>query len=160
MKLLGATGNVLLAYRFDASDLVEDPSGDRVFSEFVPWRAGTRRLVIEREGAVLAERTVSEAAPQVSILSPRAGDVAGEELFISWSGADADGDALVYSVFVNAGDDLWLPVATDIDTTFFTLSTSSLPETTGARVRIRATDGVNSSETISEPFTILPKLVP
>jgi hypothetical protein len=157
VKLLDGTGRVLQSHRFDAVETSDGEDDTRTFSEFVPWRAGTRRLVVEREGVALARRQVSPNAPEVTILSPRTGDFSGDHVVISWTGADRDGDALTYTVLVDAGNRTWLPVATDLRVTSHTLDTTLLPGTTRARVRVRASDGVNSSDVMSGTFTIPPK---
>ncbi len=153
VQLLDASGNVLHTHRFDPA-IEDDPSESRSFVELVAWRTGTRRIVVERQGVVLATRSVSATTPSVSILSAGVGDVGGGDLFVSWSGSDADHDALSYSVFVNPGTGVWVPVAANVTETMLALNTSTLPATSQAQVRVLVSDGVHSSEAVSAAFTI------
>ncbi|MBV9251211.1 MAG: hypothetical protein JO227_18415 [Acetobacteraceae bacterium] len=65
----------LLTYRFDAQ-AVED-STTALFSEFVPWRAETKQIVLTRGETILAKRTVSANKPTVQVTRPTPGETWG-----------------------------------------------------------------------------------
>jgi hypothetical protein len=145
VDLLRADGQLLTSYRFDPREITH--SGALGFSELVPWKAGTKRILLRRGKVVLAERSVSPNKPTVRITRPKRGERLGKNGIISWEASDIDGDKLTYSVFLNPGTgSQWSPVATDVTTTSIVVDASSLSGSTKARVRVRATDGVNTTE--------------
>src|SRR5262249_8767941 len=55
LELLDAQGRVLVGHRFDAQAVSDDKAGTMGFSEFVPWHASAKRIVLKRKDVVLAE---------------------------------------------------------------------------------------------------------
>lgn len=153
VDLLNAAGQTLLRYRFNAQSISDLPVA--AFSEFVPWKAGTKQIVLKRNQTVLATRAVSANKPTLRIVGPRAGESWSSNGAILWQAADADNDALTFTVFYNNGNDQrWIPIATDITKQSISIDTRMLVGSTKARVRVRATDGVNTTEAESALFTV------
>jgi len=75
---------------------------------------------------------------------------------ITWQARDADSDDLTYTVLYNSGlDQRWTPIATDVTGQSVTVDTTLLAGSPRARIRVRATDGVNTTEADSAaPFTV------
>jgi len=153
VDLLNASGQTLLNYRFDAQPINDLPVV--AFSEFVPWKAGTKQIVLKRNQTVLATRAVSANKPTLRIIGPRAGESWGANGAVSWQAGDADNDGLTFTVFYNNGNDQrWIPIATDVTKQSVSIDTRMLAGSTKARVRVRATDGVNTTEAESAAFTV------
>lgn len=144
IHLIDGVGRTLSSYQFEPQYAV--PGNGSNFNEFVPWIAGTHMITLSRGKTVLATRTVSSAKPIVSAVRARAGK-SGRMVSVSWRGTDSDGDKLSYTVLYNSGlDRRWVPVAIDIPGNSMQLNASFLPRSPRARFRVRASDGVNSSE--------------
>ena len=155
LLLLDANDRVLAEQRFDAQAASHSDAGMKSFTEFVPWHADAARIVLKRGEVWLAERTVSTHAPTVRVLTPNGGELAGTQAFISWEASDADGDALTYTVLYNDGTDaLWWPIATGVTANAITVDTSLWPGAALGRVKVSATDGVHSSEAVSDALSV------
>lgn len=159
LELLGDKNEVLVEHRFDGQAMSHNEKEAMGFTEFVPWQAGTKRIVLKRNGLAIAERLVSQHAPSVLVVSPRGGEFVGSEATISWEASDPDGDPLTYTVLYNDGKDTtWWPIATNVTTNMITVDTSLWPGSAKGRVMVRATDGVNSTEGVSDnAFTVAQK---
>lgn len=159
VSLLDASGEVLVTYNFTAHAI--ENSTTVAFDEFVPWRAGTKQIVLKRDAAVLAQRAVSAHKPSVKVTRPRPGETWGEKATIQWQAVDVDKDSLTYSVYYNSGlDNRWVPIASDITATSATVNTALLVGSSKARVKVRATDGVNTTEAVSAGSFTVPAHAP
>ncbi len=160
IELLDAAGHTLTTHLFDARP-IED-SSLLAFTEFVPWKTATAQIVLKRNKTVLAKRVVSAHKPWVRIVRPRAGEIwSGAKATVRWQAGDADNDTLTYSVFYNSGrDKRWVPLATDVTGKTATIDTALLAGSKRARIRVRASDGVNSSEADSSGVFIVPDQAP
>jgi hypothetical protein len=152
-ELIDATGRTLLTHRFNPITIKDSPVV--MFSEFVPWKPETKQIVVKRGQTVLATRSVSANKPTIRVTAPQAGQTWGAKGLVKWVAADADNDALTYSVFYNNGtDERWIPIATDVTTQSASIDTRLLVGSNRARVRVRATDGVNTAEAESAAFRV------
>lgn len=124
------------------------------FSILLPYPAGVARIVLKKGTKELAVQLVSSNSPQVTVLSPNGGETwpgTGMET-ISWAGNDTDGDSLTYSVFYSHDGSSWIPVGNSITETQITVDVANLPGGNNAKVRVLATDGVNTSSDESNAF--------
>jgi hypothetical protein len=159
VTLIDAAGRTQLTYRFTAQRV--STSSSLIFNEFVPWKAGTKRIVLKRNNRVLAERAVSPHKPSVRVTSPKGGDTWGAKATIAWQASDADHDALTFTVLYNTGlDARWVPIATDVTGLSVSVDTGLLVGSTKARIRVRATDGVNTTEADSQGTFTVPDNAP
>lgn len=113
---------------------------------------------------VLASLRPGPSAPDLTLLQPTGGQVVGDQMTISWRASDADpNDRLLYTV--QYSPDLgrtWralltgIPGALGSDTTTLNLTQlSGLPgSTTGALIRVAASDGYHTTITTSQPFAL------
>ncbi|HSP99674.1 MAG TPA: hypothetical protein VL049_20830, partial [Candidatus Dormibacteraeota bacterium] len=156
-------GGLLASYPF-APDVGSDvPSGeDRIalISEVVPFDPATRAIEITHDGLVLGDRAVSAAAPTVQLLSPNGGEtLAGPSALVTWQGDDADGDPLSYTLLYSIdGGESWVPIATGLAGESASIDLDDLPGSDTARLRIIASDGVNTAIDDSDgDFTVAAK---
>lgn len=151
VELVDSKGRTLLTYYFDER---EDEGGKfhlHSFNEYVPWRNGTQVILIKRGKTVVARRSVSSRKPWVRVLSPKQGQTWGRKATITWEAGDEDKDSLTYTVLYNSGlDSVWLPIASGLTRPSATVDTSLLPGSARARIRVRASDGVNTAEAESQ----------
>ncbi|MGI8570528.1 MAG: hypothetical protein ACR2KT_16500 [Methylocella sp.] len=150
-----ANGQTLSTYHFDAR--IDDGSGSLVFRELVPWKAGTNQIILKRGITPVAKRSVSGSSPTLKVLRPRDGETWGAKATVSWRGADADGDALTYTVLFNSGDDQrWVTLASGLTRQSVTIDPALLAGSQKAGIKLRASDGVNTTEAYSAGAFIVP----
>jgi hypothetical protein len=141
------------------------PTPDQVaFAEVLPYDARTARIVLADSEAELASRAVSAHAPAVTLLAPDGGESFDETMPVSWMGSDADGDDLLYTVlYSHDNGQTWRSVAVDQAGTSLTVGAedlSTLPGSNQARIRVIASDGVNSGEDQSDGVFTLARRPP
>lgn len=147
VELLNAAGRTLLAYRLNTQEM--EGTNILTFNEFVPWKNGTSRIVLKRDARIIAERVVSAHRPRLRITSPIGGETWGTEdkVRISWEASDEDKDPLTFTVFYSERKGApWVPVAHDVRGNSATIDASSLPGSRDGRIRVRVTDGVNTTD--------------
>ncbi|MBK9169984.1 MAG: choice-of-anchor D domain-containing protein [Bryobacterales bacterium] len=165
-----ASGNYGLQFRGDDGELGEhcfiltfrdhetfEDLDEQWFVRTVAVPLETRRIALTRSGQELAVLTMSPNAPEVRFLTPQAGDEwSGGEQTVRWTGSDADGDRLVYSLLYSFDDGAsWLPLTVDSDEAEFVLDPAAVRGGDAVRFKLLATDGVNSTEAEAGPVRIV-----
>lgn len=103
--------------------------------------------------AVSFER--SAHAPVVELLTPRAGELLGSEVTVSWEASDADGDALFATVrYVPDGDDHIVPLVTHSTASSLTVDLSELPHFRAGLgyFELLVTDGLRTTRARTAPL--------
>ena len=140
-----------------------DPNGGQVdsvpFLHRIEWFPETEVIqLIDATGRIIAERTVSPHAPAIEIFAPRGGEQwsTGRDVQVRWRAEDQDGDSLAFSISMSADEgETWIPVDFNITGDSYTLRADMLEEGASYLVKVRATDGINTSvDVIGEPFRI------
>jgi hypothetical protein len=127
------------------------------FNLMLPYPPGVARIVLKKGAMELAVRPVSAHAPVVTVLSPNGGETwaASGAYTITWTAGDLDGDSLTYSVLYSPDGNDWVPVGTAITGTQLAVNAAELAGGIAARVRVLATDGVNTTADESDAaFTV------
>jgi len=128
--------------------------------EFVPWVAETARISIYHGERELAGRNVSPNPPTVQLLSPNGGEmVAGDFFPVTWNAHDPDGDPLTFSLLYSRdGGESWTTLVAGLTGTRHDLDARLLPGSPQGRMRVIASDGVNTASDQSDtPFIVLPR---
>jgi hypothetical protein len=161
IQLLRADGAVLAAYPFTPQEGLHD-APTLQFTELVTNVQGTTalRIVQVADGVELAHKSISTHPPVVSnVTLPAAVSAAATSLSLTWSAADADGDALTYDVYYSLdGGATLLPLQLSLPQPAATVSIEALPGGT-AIFRVVATDGANTTFADSAPF-VMPQKAP
>jgi len=160
--VLSKSGFTLSFYR---SDPAGGPTDEAAFVYRIEWKEGTTKIELQdKNGVVLGSRDVSPNKPEVKVLYPNGGEVwATDRTYtIKWEASDADGDTLVYSIAISMdGGENWLPIATDVQANEHELSTMALGKGDKYLIRVRATDGVNTAEDVSDgTFSVGARVLP
>lgn len=171
-EFLGAGGSVLKRFRFglsfDFSEAVIAADGsvqmlnaqlaEAPFSFSVVRPPGLARVVLRGpSNQTLFSRDVSAGNPVVSnvTLTPATNPQPGQQRTISWVGSDPDGDPLTYAVsFSDDGGATWKLVCEFRTGNQFTWAVPDAPTLRG-RVKVEASDGMNSGEGTSANFNIV-----
>jgi probable HAF family extracellular repeat protein len=153
-----AHGNVLYQRSFDISFSLEGGNTlPRVaLVATIPGIPDTAKIVVKQYDTPLAEKVISANTPAVTLISPNGGEQLSGTGTIHWSGSDADGDALSYTVLISPDNGAtWEPIAGDLTGTSTTWDVSQLPAGESYLVKVIATDGFNTGYDLSDtPFSI------
>jgi len=127
------------------------------FNLMLPYPSGVARIVLKKGASELGIQSVSANAPVVTVLSPNGGESwsATGTYTITWSATDADGDPLTYSTLYSPDGSNWVPVGASTTETELTVNAGELAGSSNGRIRVMASDGVNtSSDESDEVFTV------
>jgi len=163
LVLLDDNDTVLETNYFEPQFFQSDPNGGLIdsvhISYRIQWVEGTKTIELRDPGdGVLISRIVSDNAPKIEISTPKAGSNAkiGDLLTVKWNASDPDNDVLTYSLSISTDEgDTWQPILIFYDQTSYKLATASFSENTELLIKIRATDGVNTSEAVLSSPIIL-----
>ncbi|MBA7682366.1 hypothetical protein ES703_90716 [subsurface metagenome] len=115
------------------------------FGEVFPYDPQTARIVLLHGETGLASKSVSANAPEVRVIYPNGGEVLDESVILEWTGSDADGDQLIYTVQYSPDEgETWKAVSENQLETTFELDLDWIPGGSSAFIRVIASDGVNT----------------
>ncbi len=156
LELQDAQGNVLFTRSFDqtAPEWLDPAAAPVHFFEIMPFASGAKKVVVKRDAVTLSQVVTSSNPPQVTLTEPQPGAVSGDTMQISWTSGDLDGDQVKYMVEYSAdAGQTWQTLAFNLADTGLTVKTADLPGSAQARVRVLASDGLNT--TVAESGLLL-----
>ena len=162
LELVDGAGLVIHTRFFDPSTTHGDPTDPQFdppgrFFEVLPFSEAIARLRLYQGAEKLAELPRSPGTPSVTLDLPGEGEDwgAGGVHTIAWQASDPDGDSLHYLVQYSPDAGLtWTTLASDWEETSLTLDTAYLPGSQQARVRVLASDGINTGRADSALFRV------
>jgi hypothetical protein len=146
---------VLNTFNFDCL-VSEFASNEHVaFNVITDVPEETEVIQVTINGVVVGEWKLTDNAPVLEILSPTGGEEYLDNLSITWSGTDADGDELSYTVeYSHDSGNEWHPLTINTIDNELIVNAHNLPGGINCLVKVIASDGWNQSEAVSEPFII------
>jgi len=154
-------GNTALASQCFDLLFIDQETGEPTtidgFAFSLPYPPGVSRLVLKKGAAILASRNVTANSPAVTVTSPNGSEnwASDQNVTITWTGSDTDGDSLTYTVLYSADGVDYFPISTRITETQLEVNTANLPSGSAARIRVVASDGMNTSSDDSDiPFIV------
>jgi len=153
-----ANGAILYQQSFAITYTVWGETFEQIpFVSTIPYIPNTAKIVVKYENVPLAEKVVSPNTPAVTVVSPNGGEQLSGQAEISWVGADADGDTLAYVIQLTLDNGAsWTTLAVGLASTSYMFDVSQLPPGTQYRIKVIASDGINTGQDVSNaPFTIL-----
>jgi hypothetical protein len=161
LSLQDGAGNVLAGYDFHPLVTHEDPNEPVGFSLIIPYDPAMKKVILYQDIAMLAERTASANAPQVTLLSPNNGEDWSGTQTITWQASDVDNDPLTYTVEYSAdAGQSWTPLNTGLTTTSLQVNFDDVPGSDNALVRVSASDGMNTTADVSDATFRVPRKGP
>jgi len=128
------------------------------FNIIQPFPDGTTAVEIRRGSEVLTTMQVSATSPWVQVLYPEGGEWfdGTDELNISWSAGDVDGDRLTFSVRYSAdGGTTWQMLTTSASMENLSVDLGALPGSTNAFIEVEVSDGFHTATDRNDaPFSV------
>jgi hypothetical protein len=163
IRLLDRRGGTLARYPFTPSVASVDHHGAPgpapellLAQEHVPYVEGTRHVQIRGPAGLVHGVNPGARPPAVRITKPAGGELLDEDpVIVAWEGGDLDGDEVRYCVQYAPVGQAWVTVAADVEDTHVAIDRLNLAAADAALFRILATDGLNTTEAVSEkPFKV------
>jgi hypothetical protein len=159
IQLLGASNNQLANYAFTPQPATSDHPNWLAFTQVVNYVAGTTQLRILAGSQVLATQNIPASGPTISSVhlvgapNPVTGTVT-----LQWTAGDSLGNPLTFDIFYSRDGGASLqPLMVNVSGSSAPVDTSRLGGSGTALLRVVATDGVNTAQADSAPFTMANK---
>jgi hypothetical protein len=152
LQLLAGDGQVLDEVSF-GTEVGNHQEEGQPFSVLIPWQPAIDRVVVKHASQELVSLSASAHAPVVTF--DPVSDVVSDTLFCSWTATDADGDDLTATLLLSTDNgQSWEGVASGIPGDRFELDTTFWPGTNQAKLRVLVSDGLHTSEALSNAFEV------
>lgn len=153
-EMADADGKVLLRFRLSYGFPCTDGAAfaDRLVMSKVPFPRATRLIRFVLDGIVIHELEVAREAPAVRLDWEPSDGIEGIRP-VRWQGEHPEGHELQYLLSYSADDGkTWQPLSLPVGETDQEVDFDRLAGGDRCRLRVLATDGVNTTEAVSEPF--------
>jgi hypothetical protein len=163
VEILNRSGQMLFTGKFDQAHSTHQENKIIPFNTVIPLPAGAARILIRAGNTLLASREVSANAPEIRLLSPNGGEQfpATGRRTVNWTARDADGDPLIFALQYSPDNgQTWQMLASQLRELSYDVDVAQLPGSTQARIRVVASDGVNTSRDMSDAAFTVPRKAP
>jgi len=153
-KLADASGKALLRFRLSYGLPCTDGAdfADRLVMAKVPFPRATRLIRFVLDEVVIHELDVAREAPSVR-LAWEPGEGTQGVRPVRWQGEHREGRELQYLLSYSADDGkTWQPLSLPVPETEQDVDFDRLAGGDRCRLRVLASDGVNTTEAVSDPF--------
>ncbi|MBI2912720.1 MAG: hypothetical protein HYY03_02230 [Chloroflexi bacterium] len=132
----------------------QEPEPEEWFSLVVPLPAGATSVALMAGATELARLDASPSAPSLDVAAPNGDWTAGTHT-LTWSGSDADGDDVLYTVLYSPdGGASWVPIEVDTPASEFSFDVASLEPSQQGMFRVLASDGLKTTEETTPPVKV------
>ncbi len=154
LRLVDERGRPLSTERFRlAASVGQEPladTDDRGFAIVLPWHARTTTVRLVQDGETIATKSAGGSPPTVRVIEPNGGEVIGNRLVVRWEASDPDGIPLRPLYFIVQlspdGGRTWQALTTNVTERELVIDPANdLPGGDNARIRVIATDGLNTA---------------
>ncbi len=150
----GTGGNQLASIPLYVSQNQEADDQIGGFLQYVPFISQAEQIELRIAGRRADSRDISNSSPTIQ-LSPL--EALDDGVLVNWQASDADGDELHFNIYLSLDNgNHWQSITLDHEGFGIAVSTTQFAATSNARIRVDATDGVLTSQAISESFVIEP----
>jgi hypothetical protein len=125
------------------------------FSLTVPYPSEATLFRFKRNNETLL---ILEPTPNPPVINTLDASIVSDELLVSWSVNDADDDT-IYSTLLYSNDngDTWTGIDAGLTTQSLSIPAGALPGGDTCMIRLVSTDGINTAQKTSNPFTTVDK---
>ncbi len=137
-----------------------DTNGPPYFTELVPHQAGAASIAVMNDtGTQVGTLQLGGVAPTVKITFPLGGETLQGIQNISWSASDPDSSSLAFRVQYSPDNGTtWSSLTMLYHGLTLPINFDQLPGAGTALIRVYASDGVNTGQATSQPFSVPKKL--
>ena len=167
LELFDDTGSVLRSVRFAAVKSTSNPmpgsegssvnSGKAYFSFFVSDFPEYASFAITKDSKEISAFSASSNAPSLSLSGPTSGQTfdSDDNITLSWSGNDPDGDDLTYRIYYSTdGGTTYEILAIETDTTSASIPANALRGSNRAHLGVSASDGYKATFAETPVFSV------
>jgi len=151
LEVLDSGSRIIGSYPCDPHQVVDLGGVTGFIAGAIPWIPFARTLRLVIDDRIVDSLRQSPHAPRVTIDGVES--IAGDSLRLRWNAIDDDGDNVVATVGFSHDEQTWRIVAADIEPGTAIIPIDGLPGGSNCRLRLIATDGVNTAQETSAPFT-------
>ncbi len=138
-----------------ALDRIADAEDAAMFFDVVPWPEGVASLQVKQDASALGEQAVSANPPSIELVEPSPGAALASTARLVWQASDPDGDAVSVDVLASFdGGGTWTALALRQREGAYDWETAEGPGSDRVRLRLVASDGINTATAEVGPFTI------
>ena len=120
----------------------------------LPLVEGTRKIQVMKDDTIVGNIPVSKGVPSISIISPQDGYEYSDSIPIEWVASDPDGDELYYTIEYSCDGEEWIVLESEFTESKLTQETGILPGGENSKIRVIASDGINTASAVSNIFTL------
>jgi len=167
LEVRNGEGSALFTRHFDPQmiELRSDGStGDapgESWLQVLPFPTGAERVVLLHDDEVLDQRAASAHTPAVTVTYPNGEEALTGTLDVTWTGTDVDGDPLIYTLQYSVdGGETWTAAEVNLTATHRTLDAEAMAGTTQGKIRVLASDGINTGTDESDGIFSVPRKPP
>ncbi len=157
-ELLDAQGNVLSSLPFKPQEESNEMPGDTgTFHLTIPWVEGASGYQFKYNGTVISNQMADSNHPGVENITSSGGSHWPNTgtITISWKPVYAGSNPLQYLVqYSRDGGLSWSVLTINQDQTTLDVDASLVAGSTQAQIRVYVSDGFNTAEAVSAPFTV------
>jgi hypothetical protein len=159
IEVRGTGGSVLSTRNFDATPSSPEPAdgqqsvpGPAQFAELMGVQPGAERIVVLQGQTELGSIDLTGAAPTVAFDSQ---PTASGKKSISWTITDTDSTSFTsWLDYSTDGGTTWQPIAVGLPDSELAVDFDKLAGSANAMLRVRVSDGANTGEATTGPFTV------
>lgn len=155
-ELLDEDGNILLTLPGELQLTMDGPVPYEFVNAILPDLEGLAsiRVIHDEEGTILSQ-TRPANPPTVAITQPTASTTADDEFIVDWDASHPDDLDLLALVQYSVDDgETWETLGVELGAPPHTFETGFLPGSNGALIRVIVSDGFNTAQATSDPFTV------
>jgi len=163
LEMQNTQGAVLFTRCFDPVVIALGGEVDStvLWLEVLPYPDETRRIVLLYQGQMLDSRQVSAQSPEVTLDYPNGGEALNGTFEVRWHSSDGDGDPLIYTVQYSIdGGEAWTAADVDLAETHYSMDAAVMAGTNQGKIRVLASDGVNTAADQSDGVFSVPNKPP
>ena len=159
IRAVDASGKIKALQGFNASSLLlTDPpqiQDDAVLVNVqIPLLHGTSKFQVVEGEHLLGEIQVSPGIPSIEIITSPDRILSAGNIQLEWTANDSDGDKLYYTVEYSNDGITWIVLGSELTDTKLSIDSGTLPGGEQARIRIIASDGINTALAESTIFSV------